>query len=92
MPHAYVGVQDKVINYLGTSHPDTLRNDESGQTYSYDETFNGRGKLLMPGLYNAHSHVPMTLLRGIGENMPLDRWLNNAIFPFEALMTDEDVY
>lgn len=92
MPHAYVGVQDKVINYLGTSHPDTLRNDESGQTYSYDETFNGRGKLLMPGLYNAHSHVPMTLLRGIGENMPLDRWLNDAIFPFEALMTDEDVY
>lgn len=92
MPHAYVGVQDKVINYLGTSHPDTLRNDESGQTYSYDEIFNGRGKLLMPGLYNAHSHVPMTLLRGMGENMPLDRWLNDAIFPFEALMTDEDAY
>lgn len=92
MPHAYVGVQDKVINYLGTSHPDTLRSDESGQTYSYDETFNGCGKLLMPGLYNAHSHVPMTLLRGMGENMPLDRWLNDAIFPFEALMTDEDAY
>lgn len=92
MPHAYVGVQDKVINYLGTSHPDTLHNDESGQTYSYDETFDGRGKLLMPGLYNAHSHVPMTLLRGMGENMPLDRWLNDAIFPFEALMTDEDAY
>lgn len=92
MPHAYVGVQDNVINYLGTSHPDTLRNDESGQTYSYDETFDGRGKLLIPGLYNAHSHVPMTLLRGMGENMPLDRWLNDAIFPFEALMTDEDAY
>lgn len=92
MPHAYVGVQDKVINYLGASHPDTLHNDESGQTYSYDETFDGRGKLLMPGLYNAHSHVPMTLLRGMGENMPLDRWLNDAIFPFEALMTDEDAY
>lgn len=92
MPHAYVGVQDNVINYLGTSHPDTLHNDESGQTYSYDETFDGRGKLLMPGLYNAHSHAPMTLLRGMGENMPLDRWLNDAIFPFEALMTDEDAY
>lgn len=92
MPHAYVGVQDNVINYLGTSHPDTLHNDESGQTYSYDETFDGRGKLLIPGLYNAHSHVPMTLLRGMGENMPLDRWLNDAIFPFEALMTDEDAY
>ncbi|MDR3149068.1 MAG: amidohydrolase [Oscillospiraceae bacterium] len=49
-------------------------------------------KLLIPGLINSHCHVPMTLLRGWGEGLPLDRWLNERIFPFEAQLTDEDVY
>ncbi|MEF2560403.1 MAG: amidohydrolase [Eggerthellaceae bacterium] len=80
--HAYVGVRDGRIDYVGKEAPSA----------TYDSTYDGRGKLLMPGLYNAHSHVPMTLLRGMGENMPLDRWLNDAIFPFEALMTDDDSY
>lgn len=52
----------------------------------------GRGKLLMPAFYNAHAHVPMTLLRGRGDNLPLDRWLNEAIFPFEAHITEDATY
>ncbi|MDR2360122.1 MAG: amidohydrolase [Oscillospiraceae bacterium] len=47
--------------------------------------------LMIPGLVNSHSHVPMTLLRGWGEGLPLDRWLTERVFPFEALMTDSDV-
>lgn len=99
MPHAYVGVHEDVIVYVGTEDP---RNTDlvglsdthvpSDVSTTYNETYDGRGKILMPGLYNAHSHVPMTLLRGLGENLPLDRWLNEAIFPFEALMTDNDSY
>ena len=46
----------------------------------------------MPGLYNAHSHVPMTLLRGRGENLDLDHWLNDSIFPFEDHIQDNDAY
>ena len=106
-PHAYVGVRDGVIDYVGKLDPlasqdgpsddplDGLTNglsDLSASARSYEETYDGRGKILMPGLYNAHSHVPMTLLRGLGENLPLDKWLNDAIFPFEALMTDKDSY
>lgn len=99
MPHAYVGVREDVIVYVGTEDPrnadlvglsDTHAPSDAPTTYN--ETYDGRGKILMPGLYNAHSHVPMTLLRGLGENLPLDRWLNEAIFPFEALMTDNDSY
>ncbi|MDR0937373.1 MAG: amidohydrolase [Oscillospiraceae bacterium] len=48
--------------------------------------------LIIPGLRNMHSHVPMTLLRGYGEGLPLDRWLNERVFPFEAKLTDDDVY
>lgn len=47
--------------------------------------------LVLPGLVNCHCHAPMTLLRGCGGGLPLGRWLDEAIFPAEAVMTDEDV-
>jgi 5-methylthioadenosine/S-adenosylhomocysteine deaminase len=50
------------------------------------------GGLLMPGLVNTHGHTPMTLLRGSGDGLPLDRWLRESIWPREAQLTDEDVY
>ncbi|MBO7205981.1 MAG: amidohydrolase [Kiritimatiellae bacterium] len=49
------------------------------------------GAIVMPGLVNAHCHAPMTLLRGVGGGLPLKRWLEEAIFPVEAKMSDEDV-
>ncbi|MDA8269245.1 MAG: amidohydrolase [Actinomycetota bacterium] len=48
--------------------------------------------LVMPGLVNTHGHSPMTLLRGVGEGLPLDRWLRHAIWPREAHLTPEDVF
>lgn len=49
------------------------------------------GAIVMPGIVDAHCHAPMTLLRGVGGGLPLKRWLEKAIFPVEARMTDEDV-
>jgi 5-methylthioadenosine/S-adenosylhomocysteine deaminase len=49
------------------------------------------GKLLMPGLVNCHGHTAMTLVRGLGGGLPLQRWLEEAIFPVEARMTAEDI-
>lgn len=46
----------------------------------------------MPGLVNAHTHVAMTLMRGYGDDLPLDTWLTGRIFPFEDKLTGEDVY
>lgn len=57
-----------------------------------EEVYDGRGRLLMPALVNAHAHAPMTLLRGWGENLNLQDWLNQRIFPFEAKLTDEAIY
>lgn len=56
------------------------------------EVYEGRNKVLLPGFYNLHCHVPMTLIRGYGEGLPLHRWLHERMFPFEALMTAEDMY
>ena len=49
------------------------------------------GAIVMPGIVDAHCHAPMTLLRGVGGGLPLKRWLEEAIFPVEARMIDEDV-
>lgn len=76
----YVGVRDGRIAYIGPSAP--------ANACLYDEHYNGRGKLLMAALYNAHAHSPMTLLRGYAENLALQDWLNTKVFPFEARIDD----
>ncbi len=50
------------------------------------------GGVVMPGLVNCHGHSPMTLLRSAGDGLPLDRWLNESVWPREARLSDEDVY
>ena len=57
-----------------------------------DRTIDCGGKMLFPGLYNTHCHAAMTLFRGYGEELPLDRWLNERIFPAEDRLTPEAVY
>lgn len=52
----------------------------------------GRNKCAIPGLVNTHTHIPMTLLRGIADDMILQNWLNEKIWPNEAKLTKEDVY
>ena len=47
---------------------------------------------VFPGLCNMHSHAPMTLFRGMGDDQPLDVWLNKYIWPAEQKLTDELVY
>ena len=48
------------------------------------ESIDARGRLIIPGLVNAHGHAPMVLLRGAADDMKLMPWLNEVIFPAEA--------
>ncbi|MEM2103685.1 MAG: amidohydrolase [Candidatus Bathyarchaeia archaeon] len=57
-----------------------------------DEKIDGRGKVALPGLINCHTHVAMTLFRGLAEDKPLDLWLRKTVWPLEAKLTCEDVY
>jgi len=54
------------------------------------QTIDARGKLILPGLINGHTHVPMTLLRGLRDDVTLDEWLYKNIFPAEAKNVSED--
>jgi 5-methylthioadenosine/S-adenosylhomocysteine deaminase len=56
---------------------------EIKKEYTAKETVDCEGKILMPGLVNAHTHVPMTLLRGIADDLRLDVWLQGYIWPVE---------
>ena len=76
---------DRIV-YIGSEKPSEEITREAGPVYD------GTGKVLLPGFYNAHGHSPMCLMRGYGENLPLDEWLNNRIFPFEATLYRKGVY
>ena len=52
--------------------------------YSSKQIINAKDKFVIPGLINTHTHIPMTLLRGIGGDLDLNDWLTKYIFPAEA--------
>jgi len=54
------------------------------------ETVDAKGKLLIPGLINGHTHIPMVLMRGLIDDVTLDDWLRKYIFPAEAKNVNED--
>ena len=58
----------------------------------FDRQLDLRGDLLMPGFKNAHTHTAMTFLRSLADDMPLDLWLREQVWPNEAKLTDEAVY
>ncbi len=53
-------------------------------TEEADKVIDGEGKILMPGLINTHTHLSMTLFRGLADDLSLDTWLNDYIWPVEA--------
>lgn len=79
-----VAVQGRDIVYIGADEPQMAK--------PADTVIDGRGKLLLPGLFNTHTHLSMELMRGYGENLSLQEWLFKRIFPFEARLNREAVY
>ena len=78
----YLATKDDRIVYIGKTKP-------SG---GFGREYDGKNRLLTPGFYNAHAHSPMALMRGYGENLVLQDWLNTRIFPFEDKLSGNAVY
>jgi 5-methylthioadenosine/S-adenosylhomocysteine deaminase len=64
--------------------------DEIKQSFKADEIIDCEGKVVMPGLINAHTHVPMTLLRGLADDLRLDVWLMGYMMPVEREFVSPD--
>ena len=58
--------------------------------YQAKQTIDARGKAVLPGLINTHTHLPMVLYRGIADDLNLQEWLTKYIFPAEAKNTTKD--
>ncbi|MBN1231093.1 MAG: amidohydrolase family protein [Anaerolineales bacterium] len=84
--HGAVAVVDDKIVAVGNQ-------EEITSTYTADNEIDCEGKVLMPGLVNAHTHVPMTLLRGLADDLRLDVWLLGYMMPVEReFVSPEFVY
>jgi len=81
LENAYVGVTGRKIEYVGTAKPEIKAIRE----------IDAKSKLVMPGLINTHTHVPMTLFRGLSDDCELDVWLREHIWPAEDKLCDESV-
>lgn len=71
-----------IFTYVGNEPPED----------NYDRVIDLNGNLVIPGFCNAHTHSPMVFLRSFAEDLPLDKWLTEAVFPHEAKLTPEDNY
>ncbi|TMS41155.1 MAG: amidohydrolase family protein [Methanobacterium sp.] len=61
-----------------------IRIEENLSSKEADTVIDGEGKILIPGLVNTHTHLSMSLLRGLADDLVLDTWLNDYIWPTEA--------
>lgn len=59
---------------------------------AYEREIDAKGNIVMPGFFNLHTHIPMTLFRGYADDLALKEWLFEKIFPAEEKLTDEMVY
>lgn len=81
--NGFIGIKDGKISFVSDTLPDNI---------GYREVIDGKNKIAMPGLVNAHCHSAMTLMRNYADDMALEKWLFDNIFPVEARLTDKDVY
>ncbi len=72
---------DGKIAYVGAEHPDCPG----------AEIIDGKNRAIIPGIINAHTHLPMTVFRGYGEGCELHEWLNKYIFPAEAKLDERAI-
>ena len=81
LKNAFVTVEGTKISYVGTKAPEG----------DFARRIDGKGRVLLPGFVNAHTHLPMTLMRGYAGGKDLQTWLYDYIFPAEAKLDDRAV-
>ena len=80
---AYIGINNGIIEFVSKDAPADI---------IAAKIIDGKHKIAMPGLVNAHTHSAMTLMRNYADDIALEEWLYNNIFPIEAKLSSEDVY
>lgn len=84
-------VRGDSIVYIGDGS-DTDKVLKPGEVILWDREIDASGKMLLSGFKNAHTHTAMTFLRSYADDLPLQSWLNDQVFPREGQLTEDDVY
>ena len=88
-----VWVQNERILYIGDgTNTDEVYQELKLQSIVWDREIDCEGNLLMPGFKDAHTHSGMTFLRSYADDLPLQDWLNDQVFPMEAKLDGEMIY
>ncbi len=77
---------------IRTNKIESVQPSRQADASQFRQVIDGRGMLAMPGLINTHAHVPMVLFRGLAEDVPVEKWFNDYIWPLESNLREEDVY
>lgn len=77
-----IAIKDGLIQYIG----------EIPENFEYDKLIHATDKLVMPGLINTHTHLPMSILRNYADDLPLWEWLTEKVWPIESKLTEEIIY
>jgi 5-methylthioadenosine/S-adenosylhomocysteine deaminase len=83
-------IEDDAIAVSGGSIVAVGKRSDIVRRYAAREVIDARGRAVIPGLINGHTHVPMTLFRGIADDLDLNEWLTKYIFPAEAKNVTEE--
>lgn len=83
-------IEDGAVAIRGDSIVAVGPGSEIAAKYSARQRIDARGRIVLPGLINTHGHAPMTLMRGLADDLALHEWLEKYIFPAEARNVTED--
>jgi len=83
LENGFLCIRGDTISHIGV---------EGEKLFKATKTINARGGLILPGLINSHTHAAMSLFRGLADDLPLMKWLNDYIFPVEKRMDTDFVY
>lgn len=81
----FIVIEDRIIKKIDKQENLDLKEN-------YDQIIDAQAKIMLPGFINTHTHAAMTLMRGYADDMPLDSWLQNKIWPFESKIGSDDIY
>lgn len=79
----YIVIEGRKITYVGEEIP-------TGCDTS--KVIDAKGGIVMPGLINSHTHSPMSVMRGVGDDLPLHSWLFDKIFPIEEKLDNDAMF
>ncbi len=85
-------IKDGAVYFEGDTIVDVGKASDLKRKHKADQKVDAKGKLVLPGLIDTHLHMTQMLARGLADDIDLIGWMHERIWPYESVLTDDDVY